>query len=216
MEQIIPKTGHEITRRREIEMVEQAQTNNQTQTKDNRITKANETGILNQSSRRENQYTPQSEAIRRPQIPDEIRYKNEILKTIEKAIIEGKARNTVDAIRHRLIQLGRVADLMNLDDVKKAIGYCKLSNAPKTAFALSYNWFCTANVLKWEKPKYKWNLKATIIPTTDQVNKIISATTQKLATIFKLMAEIGVEGEELHRTHRNQFNPTRARASKAA
>jgi hypothetical protein len=85
-------------------------------------------GILNQSSRRENQYTPQSEAIRRPQIPDEIRYKNEILKTIEKAIIEGKARNTVDAIRHRLIQLSRVADLINPDDVKKAIGYCKLSN----------------------------------------------------------------------------------------
>jgi integrase len=48
------------------------------------------------------------------------------------------------------------------------------------------------------------------MPTTDQVNKIISATTQKFATIFKLMAEIGVEGEELHQTHRNQFDTTQA------
>jgi hypothetical protein len=65
-----------------------------------------------------------------------------------------------------------------------------------------------ANALKWEKPKYKWNLKVPIIPTSDQVNKIISATTKKFATIFKLMAEIGVEGEELHQTHRNQYEPT--------
>jgi integrase len=42
------------------------------------------------------------------------------------------------------------------------------------------------------------------------VNKIISATTLRFATIFKLMAEIGVEGEELHQTHRNQFETTQA------
>jgi hypothetical protein len=42
----------QTTQRREIEMAEQAQTSNQTQTKDDKITKANETGILNQAIRR--------------------------------------------------------------------------------------------------------------------------------------------------------------------
>jgi hypothetical protein len=99
---------------------------------------------------------------------------------------------------------------MNPTDVKQAIGYSKLANSSKCSFALAYNWFCKANGLTWEKPRFKWNLQAPIIPTTDQVSKIISATTLKFATIFKIMAEIGVEGEELHQTHRNQFDSTQA------
>jgi hypothetical protein len=99
---------------------------------------------------------------------------------------------------------------MNPDDVKQAISYSKLSNSSKCSYVLAYEWFTKANELTWQKPRYKWNLPTPIIPTTDQVNKIISATTRKFATIFKLMAEIGVEGEELHQTRRNQFDQTQA------
>jgi integrase len=169
-------------------------------------------GILNQSS----QLTPsitntelKSVAIRRPQ-QEEVRYKEQIDKTTAKATIEGKARNTINSFRHRFTQLSRFADLMNPDDVKNAIGYSKLSNSSKCSYALAYEWFTRANGLKWEKPRYKWNLRTPIIPTTDQVNRIISATTQKFATIFKLMAETGVEGEELHQTHRNQCDTSQA------
>jgi hypothetical protein len=102
---------------------------------------------------------------------------------------------------------------MNPDDVKKAIAYSKLSNSSKCSFTLAYEWFTKANELKWEKPKFKWNLSTPIIPTTDQVNKIISATTLRFATIYKLMAETGVEGEELHQTHRNQFEQTHSQTS---
>jgi integrase len=45
-----------------------------------------------------------------------------------------------------------------------------------------------------------------IIPTTQQVDRIISATTPKFAVMYKLMIETAVEGEELHRTNRNQFD----------
>jgi hypothetical protein len=166
-------------------------------------------GILNHSS----PPTPsilhtelKQEAIRRPQT--ETPYKEQIDKTIYKATIEGKAKNTVKSFRHRLNQLSRVADLSKPDDIKQAIGYSKLSNSSKCSYALAYEWFTKANGLQWEKPRFKWNLPTPIIPTTDQVNKIISATTQKFATIYKLMAEIGVEGEELHQTHRNQYEQT--------
>jgi len=168
-------------------------------------------GILNQSSHPTPSITTtelKAEAIRRPQ--PETRYKEQINKTIAKATIEGKARNTINSFRHRLTQLSRYADLMNPDDVKQTIGYSKLSNSSKCSYTLAYEWFTKANGLQWQKPRFKWTLQTPIIPTTDQVNKIISATTQKFATIFKLMAEIGVEGEELHQTHRNQFDQTQA------
>ena len=168
-------------------------------------------GILNQSSHPTPSITTtelKAEAIRRPQ--PETRYKEQIDKTIAKATIEGKARNTINSFRHRLTQLSRYANLMNSDDVKQTIGYSKLSNSSKCSYALAYEWFTKANGLKWEKPRFKWSLPTPIMPTTDQVNKIISATTQKFATIFKLMAEIGVEGEELHQTHRDQFDQTQA------
>jgi len=168
-------------------------------------------GILNQSS----QPTPsianaelESEAIRRPL--DEIRYKNEILKTITKAKEEGKAENTINSFKHRLTQLSRFSDLMNPENVKHAIGYSKLSNSSKSSYALAYEWFTKANGLKWQKPRFKWNLPTPLIPTTNQVEKIISATTKKFSTIFTLMTETGVEGEELHQTHRNQFDQTQA------
>jgi len=145
-------------------------------------------------------------AIRRPQ--PETRYQEQIDKTIAKATIEGKAKNTIKSFKHRLRELSRFADLMNPEDVKQAIGYSKLSNSSKCSFALAYEWFTRANGLQWEKPRFKWNLPTPIMPNTDQVNKIISATTLRFATIFKLMAEIGVGGEELHQTHRNQFETT--------
>ena len=149
-----------------------------------------------------------SEAIRRPQ--PEVRYKEQKDKTIVKATIEGKAKNTIKAFRHRLNQLSRFSDLMNPTDVKQAIGYSKLANSSKCSFALAYEWFTKANGLKWEKPRFKWNLLTPIIPTTSQVEKIISASTLKFATIYKIMAETGAEGEELHQTHRNQIDTQQA------
>ena len=162
-------------------------------------------GILNQSSPiRPSIPYANREAIRRPH--ETVRYQAEIDKTCEKAKVEGKRPNTVNNFYHKLRQLARVCDLMNPDDVKHTIGYAKLSNATKCTFALAYEWFTRANGLKWEKPKYKWENHIPIIPTTNQVNKIISASTERFATIYTLMTETGVEGQELRETSRKQYD----------
>jgi len=166
-------------------------------------------GILNHSSHPTPEITTSElvvEARRRPQ-QEEVRYQELIDKTVEKAILEGKAKNTQRKFYHLLRQLSRVCDLMNPDDAKKAITYANIGNASKTAFVLAYEWFTKTNGLTWEKPHYKWNLPTPIMPTSKQVERIISASTPKFATIYKLMSETGVEGEELHQTHRNQFDP---------
>jgi len=105
-----------------------------------------------------------------------------------------------------LRQLTRVSDLMNPEDVKSAIAYSNVSNATKNCYVLAYEWFTKTNGLTWQKPRYKHNTPTPIIPTTKQVERIISASTPKFAVIFKLMADTAVEGEELHRTRRSQYD----------
>jgi hypothetical protein len=91
------------------------------------------------------------ETRRRPQ--EDIRYSEQIQKTIEKATIEGKAKNTIRNFRQRLTQLSRVSDLMNPEDVKKAIAYSKVENSTKCSYVLAYEWFCKTHGLTWQKPK---------------------------------------------------------------
>ena len=165
-------------------------------------------GILNQSSTISTNIPPNANdiAIRRPHEP--VTYQQQIDKTIEKAKLEGKRPNTVHNFYQKLRQLSRVSDLQNPEDVKRAIAYAKLANSSKTTFALAYEWYTKTNGLKWEKPKFKWHLGIPIIPTTAQVNKIISASTERFATIYNLMTETGVEGQELRETHRKQYDQT--------
>jgi hypothetical protein len=143
-------------------------------------------------------------ARRRPHEP--VRYQEQIDKTIETATREGKAYNTIRKFKYLLRTLSKVSDLNAPEDVKRAIGYSKISNSSKHCYVFAYTWYCKANGLTWEKPKYKWEEHIPIIPTTQQVERIISASTPKFSTIYKLMTETAVEGEELHRTHRNQYD----------
>ena len=129
------------------------------------------------------QYNHQTElkavAIRRPLEP-EVRYQDEINKTLDRAANEGKAHNTVKSFRNRLRELSKIADLNNPNEVKTAIAHAPLSNSSKTSFCLAYEWYTKTNGLQWQKPKYKWTLGTPIIPTTDQVNKTISAPRSSL------------------------------------
>jgi hypothetical protein len=99
------------------------------------------TGILNHCSGNSTNIPTKSEtdaiAIRRPH--ETLRYQAEIDKTIEKAQIEGKRPNTLNNFYHKLRQLTRICDLMNPEDVKRTIGYSKLSNSSKCTFALAYH-----------------------------------------------------------------------------
>jgi integrase len=154
------------------------------------------------------------EAIRRP--PQEVRHEGLIINTCIKATNEGKAENTVKAFSHRLTQLSRKADLTKPEEVKTAIANATnhktgkpLNNSTKSSLCLAYEWFCKTNNLQWQKPNYKWEEGTPIIPTTEQVTKIISASTKRFATIYTIMTETGIEGEELHRLHKNQIDTER-------
>jgi len=64
----------------------------------------------------------------------------------------------------------------------------------------TYAVFCNTNQIPFDKPKIITERIAQIIPTTDQITKIISSATSKYTTIFTIMTEIGAEPQELRQT----------------
>jgi integrase len=95
---------------------------------------------------------------------------------------------------------------MNPQQVKDYIANKNVTNATKQKLVNVYDYFCKANNLEWTKPKYKWERKIPLIPTTANIDKIISASSTKYATIFTILKETGVEGRELATTTRNNID----------
>jgi integrase len=82
----------------------------------------------------------------------------------------------------------------------------QLANATKTKLCFGYQWFTKVNNILWEKPRFKAERKIPLIPTTENIHKIISASPQKYATIFTILEETGLEAMELATMKRNHID----------
>jgi len=142
---------------------------------------------------------------RRPQ-QQLAKYDDLIIKTLIEATNSGKAQNTIRSISYSLRQLNKNADLKNPEEVKTYLANSTVCNATKTKLCFAYNWFCQTNNIQWTRPIYKWERKIPIIPTTANIDKIISASTRKYATIFTILKETGLEGHELATTTRKHID----------
>jgi len=148
----------------------------------------------------------QSLAIRRPQQPTN--YQSEIINTLINVTNSGKAKNTQRCIASSLRRISKGADLHNPEEVKTYIANLNLDNQTKNSLALGYNWFCKTNAIEWKRPYFKWERKIPLIPTTENINKIISASTPKYATIFTILTETGLEAHELATMERKSIDLT--------
>ena len=121
----------------------------------------------------------------------------------------GLSDSNITTVSHKLNQIAKIANLLDPEEVKTYIANAKISNHSKQKLANCYNYFAKYNGLKWEKPKYKWERKIPIIPTTANIDKVISATGRKYATIFTILKETGLETKELETTHRTDIDAER-------
>jgi len=110
---------------------------------------------------------------------------------------KGLAETTLLSISYSLKQLAESVNLNNPEEVKMYVAKLKVSKATKTKLLNNYNYYCMTNEIEWTRPHYKWERKIPIIPTTANIDKIISASTPKYATIFTILKETGLEGHEL-------------------
>jgi integrase len=118
----------------------------------------------------------------------------------------GLSENTLKTVSQKLNQLSKHANLMNPLEIQTYIANSNVTNATKQKLANSYNYFCITNKIKWKKPTYKWERKVPLIPTTENIYKIISETSKKYATIFTILEETGLEGQELATTSRRDID----------
>jgi integrase len=126
---------------------------------------------------------------------------------------DGLKKNTVGQIRFKLLELARHTDLFDPEAVKHyiATGISEKTKKPfsdetKNKFAYGADKFYEKQGIQWKKPFYKVEEKTPLIPTTENVELIINNASQKYATIFTILAEIGAEGKELERTSRDDID----------
>jgi integrase len=135
-------------------------------------------------------------AIRRPH--STIRYEDQIINTLLQLKNNGKSQNTLRSVSYGLRQLTTNTDLHNPEAVKTYIANLKLRNNTKQRLVNSYDYYCRTNNIQWIRPKYyKWDRIIPIIPTKENIYKIISGASTKYATIFTILEQTGLEGQEL-------------------
>jgi len=129
-----------------------------------------------------------------------------IISTLIKMKNSGLSDNTITTVSHKLNQLAKNANLLNPCEVATYIANTKICNASKQKLAETYDYFAKANKLTWEKPRYRYERKIPLIPTTENIHKIISACSKKYATIYTILEETGLETQELATTQRKDVD----------
>jgi len=136
-----------------------------------------------------------------------------IINTLINLKNNGKAENTIKSVSQNLNRISKHTDLAKPEEVKQYIANANridngkpLSNATKSKLVFCYDCLCKANKIKWQAPRYKWEQSIPIIPTTANVSRIISASTKRYATIFTILSETGLEGQELRNIHKDNID----------
>jgi hypothetical protein len=145
-----------------------------------------------------------------PDLTAKASYEQEIVNTLISSSVNN---NTQKLINQSLKNLRKHVDLMKPEQVKAYINTAigertkkPLDNDTKRKLVYSYDKFVQVNGLTWTKPHFKTTEITPIIPTSDIVTKIISASSQQMTTVFSIMKETGCNGEEIHKTPRGKID----------
>jgi len=110
----------------------------------------------------------------------------------------GLAESTLRATSYRLSYMSRSVNLDDPEEVKGFIANKRCGASYKHDLVKAYQYYVKVNGLTWEKPRYKWERKLPVIPTTETVDKLVANASRKYAVIFRLLAETGIMPAELH------------------
>ncbi len=125
------------------------------------------------------------------------KYEPEIIKTLLTMKSNGLEQGTLRAVNYQLKYLDKNTDLMKPEQVKAFIATMTQANSYKQQMVKAYNYFTDVNGLQRLETHFKYQRKIPLIPSSENVNKIISASSKKYATIFRILDETGLEEQEL-------------------
>jgi integrase len=122
-----------------------------------------------------------------------------VLNTLLKLKSLGKTESTLKFVSNRLKYLQRYTDLDNPEKVNLFIANKQCSEAYKQTLVKAYTYYTKINNIPYIKPSFYSEKKLPKIPTKEQLLKIISNSSRKYATIFKILLETGIMPYELSR-----------------
>ena len=117
----------------------------------------------------------------------------------------GLAEGTLRNISFCLAKISRHANLDNPEEVKLFIANLKVANSYKQNLCKAYNYYAKLNGINWYRPHYKHERKIPVIPTRENIMKVISAS-RKYATIFTVLMETGLMPKELEQVTRRDID----------
>jgi len=150
---------------------------------------------------------PPSDMETRPRAPT--KYASEIINTLLWMKRKGLSEATRYTVAQKLRMIDKHADLMSPQSVLDFIADHKVCNATKTKYVDCYGYFAEFNKLEYEKPRYRYEWKVPLIPTTENIYKVISASSWKYSVIFTILEQTGLETKELETTKRSDIDADR-------
>jgi integrase len=136
---------------------------------------------------------------------------NRLEQAIEATIEDMKLKGTIinkrehQNITSKLRRIARETDIFNPIEVKKFIA-TKLTLSQRNNNEFLYSNFAQTNQIPYDRTRWKYKPPIPLIPTTENVNTIINASTERFYTPLRIMATIAVEAEELHKTDRDKID----------
>ena len=140
----------------------------------------------------------------RPRAPT--KYESEIINTLLWMKRKGLSDATRYTVAQKLRMLAKNSDLMQPKSVLDFIANHKVCNSTRAKYADVYRYFAEYSNLEYEKPRYRYEWKIPLIPTTESIYQIISASSWKYSVIFTILEQTGVEGRELETVKRSAIN----------
>jgi len=109
----------------------------------------------------------------------------------------GKADTTIKYVSQRLKTLEKHTDLKNPEKVKQFIANRNIKNSSKNSYLFAYSQYCEFYKIEWNMVKYHRNDKMPRIPTTEQLNMLISHSGRVMSVKLTLSKETGLRPVEV-------------------
>jgi integrase len=128
-----------------------------------------------------------------------------IINTLIQLKANGRTESTIKATSYHLTRLAKTTDLTNPEQVKMTIANMTSSNGDKNNYIEAYARLAIANQIEWKPAYRRVQRKIPIIPTKENLMKIIS-TCKKYAPIFKTLMETGLMPYELSQVEQRDID----------
>jgi integrase len=122
-----------------------------------------------------------------------------ILKVLINLKNNGRSNYWIKFADKALKFLSKNVNLNNPQQTKEFIANLQRTNGYKKNLCIAYNNYCEYYKIEWKKPKYQKEAKIRKIPSTNQIETIITHTTNPLKTKLILSKETGLRPIELMR-----------------